>query len=62
MLTQILSILPKFVEKCAIYEAEWKALRDQAQPTDFEGYKTVSMVGAPDTEVIDHFPPQYIIG
>lgn len=61
ILTQILTLLPTFKEKCAPYEALWKKAREDA-PTDcFDGLKEVSMVGTND-EVLDHYPPIYIIG
>lgn len=61
MLTQILSLLPTLKDKCQAFETEWRLKREAATETDFEGYKSVSMAGTND-EVIDHYPPQYIIG
>jgi len=61
MLTQILSVLPTFKEKCADLEAKWMKAREEAPADAFEGYKNVSMANTND-EVIDHYPPQYIVG
>ena len=36
-------------------------MRDDADEKDFEGYKEISQIGK-DDEVVDHYPPQYIIG
>lgn len=36
-------------------------MREDASLEDFEGYKNVSMVGE-NEEVVDHYPPLYIIG
>lgn len=60
-MTQILSLLPTFKEKCAPYEAAWKQARSAAPADGFEGLKSVSMVGS-NEEVLDHYPPLYIIG
>lgn len=38
VLTQILSLLPVFKEKCAKFEAVWKNARLAAAAEDFEGY------------------------
>lgn len=35
--------------------------RQNAKPTDFDGYKSVNMVGS-NEEVLDHYPPQFIVG
>lgn len=48
--------MPLFKQKIAKFETEWKEMREVAVETDFEGYKTVSMVGD-NEEVIDHYPP-----
>lgn len=61
MLTEIISILPLFKEKCAKYELKWRSERAAANPEDFDGWKKVCMAGQ-NEEVIDHYPPQYIIG
>ena len=61
LLTSILSMLPTFKEKCAKFDAKWKKEKSEAKADDFEGYKNVNMVGQND-EVLDHWPPQYIVG
>ena len=61
ILTQILTLLPEFRKKCSKFEARWKQAREAAASEDFAGYQSVSMVGS-NPEVLDHFPPQYIIG
>ena len=60
-MTQILSLLPTFKQKCAKLEAKWQLERENAPEDAYEGYKDVSMAGS-NPEVIDHWPPQYIIG
>ena len=61
ILTQILSHLPTLNEKCANLRAKWIQARETASPEDFDGYKSVNMVGTHE-EVMDHYPPQVIIG
>jgi hypothetical protein len=61
MLTQILAVLPTFKDKCAVLEAKWMKAREEAPADAFEGYKNVSMAST-NVEVLDHYPPQYIVG
>ena len=61
ILTLIESDIDLLERKCADFENKWKAMREKAPESDFEGYKSVSQIGK-DPSVMDHYPPQYIVG
>ena len=61
ILTLVEQDLPLLERKLAPLEEAWRQARQEAEDTDFEGYQESCLIGK-EKDVIDHWPPQYIVG